>query len=383
MNATFSRVRLIFAFLLLVTLLCGTWGAIASAQSPISTYSTDGRYTDAEIDALLRAMVYWNTLINSDGKVSSNQGFNGRVDFDKAHSNISFGGAHASGNHISVSRGNGWTDLANRNTQVRNGLYSLEFLVIHELGHTFGIGGGGSLTFAPLFYPNSVRFDTIRSGSWFDHLYRNGVKIRQGDRFHASNYTITFGGGQGNAETVYGDSWVDGTMRQVLVFRGLTGGSSFVHPVTPFGNMNYRYNADTRPFLSEVELAIMKDLGHDINLKNFFGRSFYRTHNTPITVSDTIATLRGTYGIGLHIVSANNNRARPIHRLLPSLPPRLLRVLDEHYASVGNHTIRRESRAHRSAPRASRRLAAQSCPQRSEYQSDVFPPSYLSEYASV
>ncbi|MDR2440649.1 MAG: autotransporter domain-containing protein, partial [Planctomycetaceae bacterium] len=62
-----------------------------------------------------------------------------------------------------------------------------------------------------------------------------------------------------------------------------------------------------RPFFSEVELAILKDIGHDINLKDFFGKSYYQNGDSTIAENNTGFNSAATQGIGLHIVSNYHN----------------------------------------------------------------------------
>jgi uncharacterized protein with beta-barrel porin domain len=54
-----------------------------------------------------------------------------------------------------------------------------------------------------------------------------------------------------------------------------------------------------------LELAVLKDLGYDIDLKRFFGRSFYQDGTAPITNLDSY-DLNALYAVGLHI-HANNH----------------------------------------------------------------------------
>jgi hypothetical protein len=225
-------------------------------------------YTQDEINAVWRAIDYWNDVIRTP------HGGTRTVLFDKEgldRNSVQVVFAHANSMHVSINGRGHWVPgtgtinwATDRNTQISqpytyniltgNGRVPFETLIVHELGHSLGMTG----------MPESLR--------------RN------------------------EATRVWGDAWAGGAARTVPLYDS-------GHLNTPFGVMNQGGLALSRPFLSEVELAIMNDLGgqsHNINLKNFFGRSLYRTHTCTVVVNDPIATLNGMYGIGLHLVAGGN-----------------------------------------------------------------------------
>jgi uncharacterized protein with beta-barrel porin domain len=64
---------------------------------------------------------------------------------------------------------------------------------------------------------------------------------------------------------------------------------------------------EERPFLSEVELAILKDLGWDIDLQQSFGKSYYQDNTTATnTQGFTGGSSSLSYAVGLHLVSDGN-----------------------------------------------------------------------------
>ncbi|GHT40375.1 hypothetical protein FACS189443_0650 [Planctomycetales bacterium] len=69
--------------------------------------------------------------------------------------------------------------------------------------------------------------------------------------------------------------------------------------------MNALDGGTNRPFFSEVELAILQDLGHNsIVLDNHFGHSYYQDNTTDTNTEGFNSN--ATYGVGLHLVAGGN-----------------------------------------------------------------------------
>ncbi|MCL2004842.1 MAG: autotransporter domain-containing protein [Planctomycetaceae bacterium] len=289
--------------MLAIAVIFGTWSAPALGQITIRGISSS--YTPEETAAIQRAVNYWNDVINfsspnvtpaqrnvyfdKDPEMEPGSGQGGWSDEYGPEDEEEYGG-------FVVISGNPASNWDNRqNTQLKLGTNNLESLMIHELGHVLGIL---SIGFEVNEDGTEVEVDEIAPGTWGSFLYApNGqplsgwagqtLDINPGDQF-------TFRGP--NAISVFGD--------HVPVFSEAGEGSALAHPDTPFGNMNAFYDANSRPFFSEVELAIMQDLGHNITRSRFFGHSVYLSDQT---LTNTIGfNGNGMFGIGLHVVGNDN-----------------------------------------------------------------------------
>ena len=302
----------VLAFLMLAFLV-GTWADTASAQPtgglPIHTVTFTDNYTDEERAAAMCAVNYWNEVLSTTDW--NRYGFTGTIAFAKDPA-LDPGAAWGNSTQVTISGNTASNWNTARNTQLKTGISNLESLIIHELGHSLGIN-----YYSTEFTVNAdgtVTVGNIEPNGWADFLYTPGnIKL---SNLSGQTFTITTGytfRGE-NAMRVWGDGALIGVPVESLnLLDPAREGSTLIHPFTPFGNMNATYNAMTRPFFSEVELAIMADLGHDIDIGNYFGLSFYQTHAGTITVDNRDEegnrvpfTLEGMYGIGLHLVAGGN-----------------------------------------------------------------------------
>ena len=306
LNGKHKRLCFFFAFVFFVCLLIGTWNTVALGQAVTIRSDSFTDYTPAERAAAERAVAYWNDVLS--GTANWMTPAQQTVYFEKSDSGQGASGGWGTNNGIyggvvRIQTGP-WDTRAN--TPIKQGTSNLESVLVHELAHVLGILSFGITVNDPGTQvvvgsiPNPPGFY-----SWSDYLYTpDGKALRdlQGQTFPIDpNNPFTFRG----ANAMY--VWGDGIAKPLPVeSRNIGSGSTLVHPSVPYGNMNAYYDANTRPFFTEVELAIMQDLGHDIDIKNFFGRSFYQTHSDAITVCDPITPLNGMYGIGLHIVAGGN-----------------------------------------------------------------------------
>ncbi|MCL2639746.1 MAG: autotransporter-associated beta strand repeat-containing protein [Phycisphaerales bacterium] len=271
-----------------------TYGSVVpSIQFGNSSYPT--AFSASEQAGVWRAVNYWNEVI------TSNTGNYSTITFVK-DSGTSAGGGWSLGSTIAVSSHTVWDP--NPNSQIRSSVSNIDSIMIHELAHgQLGITGSPS-------YMTSTQVRWSSFTTWSNQIYVNGVKAVAGTTYTIPGSNFTFNGT--NVMQTWGDVWAGGTAAGIPVVSslyysggGVGSGSSFVHPQSPYGNMNYIYLGASRPFFVEAELAIMQDLGHTIDMRNFFGRSLYQTHTGTITNNDSFNG-SGTYGIGLHMVAGGN-----------------------------------------------------------------------------
>jgi len=323
--------------LLALVVWCAIAGTVAAQSAIILTFSGEVTpFAVAQRESIQRGADYWNEVIsvsNSGGPLTI------RVNQHDAawttpdgmlHPPIPPGGAHAGGIDVCFSMA-GWSSA--RNTQLKTDISSYESVMIHELGHSLGIRSG--------YYDDDGLIDgiavngtgtalmigpTISEGTWCWHIWAPaGTRILNemgviigiigtDTPLHSLAPGTILEINPGNPYKFRGENavaaWGDGGtgIAVTIESRNIGAGSTLVHPSTPYGNMNAFYDAYSRPFFSEVELAIMQDLGHIIDIKNYFGQSFYQPHAGTITVTNDEypIILHGMYGVGLHLVASGN-----------------------------------------------------------------------------
>jgi len=162
--------------------------------------------------------------------------------------------------------------------QLYSGGVSLEAVIIHELAHALGL-----INFRPTWGNSGLL--TSYEALLVD---QNGNPVVAGASFGA-NTEIYFTGA--NAMGVYGDRVLTS---MVSVAKNHLALDPLLITLEEFRNY---------PFLTELELAIMQDLGYDIDRSNFFGRSFYQDGNIgdPVIVNNNGFNSTATYGVGLHV----------------------------------------------------------------------------------
>ena len=195
-------------------------------------------------------------------------------------------------------------------TSAQNGKFSFEGVMLHEMAHTLGIirldgTSGASVTFGE---------DFGELASFESHfLVGDTDPVAVGDTYtweDIKNRGVTFSGT--NTKNVYGDNWVSGNTINLPVNTHTSEyqpGSTLAHPQTEYGRLNAYDDKTLRPVLSEVELALMKDLGYasfgtDPNYLHF-GRSLYQTHTGTIE-NNTGFESWAMFGVGLHLVAGEN-----------------------------------------------------------------------------
>jgi uncharacterized protein with beta-barrel porin domain len=172
---------------------------------------------------------------------------------------------------------------------------NLETTTIHELGHTLGMVTGRSSWGAgdpelKLFESMVVTVDP----------YGNRVPVVAGQNI--SETEAFFFNGE-HARSVYGDALLGSAGKPVpltivSVQKSHLGIDAFTMTHEEFRNY---------PYFNEVELAILQDLGFEIDRRKFFGRSIYTDGTAP---SSRIENQDGfdstsTYGVGLHLKASN------------------------------------------------------------------------------
>lgn len=185
-------------------------------------------------------------------------------------------------------------------------------LTAHELGHNMGIVVNYK-DYNQLSRPSdglwsSLILDTEGNGIdglWFYNAPQ-GSETLDDKLLRGVRYTFT---GK-HASAVNGDVWMGGSKEDSPVaveagyqFSYYAPGSTLYHPYTRFGLMNSLIEG-WRPFFSEVELAIFRDLGQTVDIEGQFGRSVYTNNNT-VTNNHPFSSTN-MFGIGLHIVGDNN-----------------------------------------------------------------------------
>ena len=155
--------------------------------------------------------------------------------------------------------------------------------MIHELGHALGIA-------------SLMESDETVEASTFDEM----VKMRAG-----VGYVFT-----GDIATkVYNDFPYTGTISQYIP---MDNASEQVksHFGIVNGLMTHRTFRNYGGFM-EVELAALNDMGYNITLGDFFGRSIYTSNNNDDDSASIINNVGfnkdSSYGLGLHVFGGNNH----------------------------------------------------------------------------
>ncbi|MBD3672059.1 MAG: autotransporter domain-containing protein [Planctomycetaceae bacterium] len=238
-------------------------------------------FSQAEIDAMNRAFLYWSDVLNLD-PADADAPIMRMINVTAApFFNANALSAVTGGSHNVISRLQGGTPardggIDGRNvffpanlgfgtgeiTQLPDSPTSMEMIAIHELGHTLGVAT----------YSHSPFLSQVMNISGVD----------------------TFTGM--NAVNVYGGSGIP-----------LAGDGG--HTAIPYENITRGlvFGQDYRnvPHASPAELAILADLGFNVVLSDNFGRAYYQDNQT---VTDNNSYSPGNrFGLGLYILSSNNS----------------------------------------------------------------------------
>ena len=303
------RVFLLTLTLVALVLCLDTYSSLCQAQSLGTRQVSNGTFTftlefygttdgepwnlsTLEMDAIERGVIYWMERLNPQtggavaieiGTLNYENASGGHYgssppDWSTPHEAIVYGWDIGLG---SIDFGTmNW--VLNRNTQLQevHGV-SLEAVAIHEMGHVLGI---------------------LDWGPWLDlcDLSNPAAPVFQGQ----------------TARNVFGDVWNGGTGMDVPLW---TVGGLIPDP----GHFNIRNglmtHLDYRNYAGfmEAEIAGLNDMGYNINLRQFFGRSVYVDNQTIIYTGgysqhNGTAYLDGvyntaSYGLGLHVFADNTD----------------------------------------------------------------------------
>ena len=264
-----------------------------------------GPFTANDVAAITRVVNYLNDLVSVPYQGWSDLGewHNGWNDYtiefrhrDEPHMPSS-AYAHAGPGH-GVCVESGASAGATAASQLTYGSY-FENSMLHELGHVLGIGtiGGADYTIAA----GKVTFTRLGS-RWGQFRAPDGSAIVLGRVYDLEGVTNPFLFYGNNAVRVFGDVWAGGSAKGVAVDSDPGSIGTFAHPWDPPGGvMTYRSSWTKRAFYSEVELAILRDLGNTVDISRFFGRSLNQIHSGIID-NYTGFNGDGIFGVGLHFV---------------------------------------------------------------------------------
>jgi outer membrane autotransporter protein len=266
-------------------------------------------FTNGEIDALTRALQYWVDVLYPTGNIVTPAIMRIGVDPDNRynaysvainatsglprvyeiiHNNTDPGtrASNVTSDEVSGYHGlmafNNFTDgwgIA-LHTQLDEGPNSMEPIMIHEMGHTLGIT---------------------------NYVAAFSSKLTGGAG--SQSFTGT------EATKIFGDDWLDKSPVNIPMAHGSD--QEYSHFGFQNGLMTHQHFRNYSAFM-EVELAALIDVGYDIDLRNFFGRSIYTDNNSNVVNNNGYfarsgnAYVTGTantasHGLGLHIYGSNNN----------------------------------------------------------------------------
>lgn len=210
----------------------------------------------------------------------------------------------------------------------RTGKADLVSVAVHELAHGLGISNmvtdlQGSGTFTPAF-------DTVPFGSWTSHLRDDrGNPARPGqvilcngcnNRWDPQGFDVRLDKGYFTGRHV--DEVLAGAMPGVPVKMLADDGSvddNYMSHIELKNSMMSHQNYRNYTTFMEAELALLQDMGYQIDRRNFFGFSLYGNGQTLVNRNGYFQRnqqadgyLAGQYntanlGVGLHVYGSNNH----------------------------------------------------------------------------
>jgi len=274
-------------------------------------------FATKQMDAVVRAGEYWLERLNPQ-TTGTVRFIVGAVDGDVAHAHLDGTAWNAiinGGNGVGIMCYGGtlpWITSLNSQLHEKSGA-SLESIVIHEMGHLLGIGADSVWNYN--FTTGQWDFEKIVPGPWADliSLYPYGALYGLPED-HTGPFYFT----GATATAVFGDVWAGNEVRWIRLDGGPSGKlehpDTLIHYLVMNGLMSHTHYRNYSGFM-EVELAGLIDIGHNINLRQFFGRSVYRDDQTIVYTDGffqhdgknyLIGTHnRASYGLGLHIYASD------------------------------------------------------------------------------
>ncbi len=164
---------------------------------------------------------------------------------------------------------------------------NMEAVMIHEMAHAFGI-----ITSVPygLVTENSPGIPPGTALRYFETqiIDAEGNSVASGEEYEEA--TPYFFNGT-NATSVFGRPV---PLNQKSLEKGHLGVDPLLMSHQPFRNYL---------FMTEVELAVLQDMGYQINRQDYFGRSYYQNGDGQEEVNSTGYNSSKTYGVGVHLFS--------------------------------------------------------------------------------
>lgn len=267
--------------------------------------------------------------------------------YDFPYDGIIFLGLGISKNH------EGWAPFTGYHSLYHGEIPDLNVVILHEIMHSLGLTAYSSngAEFANVFYGAFDRNLKIYTGEVDGNFYSNKeIKYQKGwaagnenSDFDVINNSPYFDGEE-TVKVLGGKNNYEEAKQAIIDNGGLTNYSEVYSanqrpnvyglPIHPYdGNINSEYKMDLshielrNSFMShqnyrnwlvpmEAELAVLKDLGYEVDLRRFFGKSYYLNGVTDV-YTQGFSEWNGTnytgnpsnviQAVGMHIYGNNNN----------------------------------------------------------------------------
>jgi len=287
------------------------------------TLRSTANWTNEEMDAVARGMQYWFDVLNSTpgrditirltrvGEESDDGGTTWQSQSSHS-SNPKLNDGGISSTVVNRIWAGGFTtaspevvdgvinfDATEKLTAINGPLQmvpgvGIEATMIHEMAHTLGM-----VSARPFNTPLTIYEQQLITG--FDPN-GNPIYVTPGQTYNTDAAFFFYGE---YARAVMGDTTLG--EKGVPVPVNTQSGQKSHLEINAFTMTHLDYR--NYPFFSEVELAVLQDLGYDIDRSKFFGRSFYVDGKVgdPQTINANTFDSAATYGVGLHIKASGRD----------------------------------------------------------------------------